>query len=504
MIRLMRSLVVLLLTAMPAVAAAVPQAPIERWDALPALDVVHLRGALAGTTVCPMCRHGYDAGLLVHLPVSTSPAEARAIATRLSAVARAIDDGRFRSFIVIDGMPSADLLDALASDAPAWHIARLTDGDKREISRIAEANSAVGYVFAQRRALFAFDAGIDDARIAAHAHYAMAFLRDTYADAVASTDPDTPKGRLWLAPNRLSESAPTAPTGDVLRACVVDATGSPLPSTLVAVRVTPTSGKGNAWLRTDDSGCLRVAPIVDGSMLDAEIFSVLQPPVHARLDGDPRDADGRPRLRSAPSPTSAGRNERIVGLPCEGCEGVFAGRPYSLSSSALLASAEEPGEKLRLSGTVRDGSGAARAGIVLLAYQTDGSGHYARGGDAARPESAHARLRAFARTDAAGRYAFDTIRPAPYPDRSTPAHIHLHVVEPGRCAYHLGDVMFDDDPLLSNALRSREQSAHGGNGIVAPVRDEDGHWQATRDIELGRHVADYADCAEPTFRDDVD
>ena len=474
-----------------ALAAPAPQTTVPRWDALPALDVTHLRGPLAGTDVCPMCRHGYDAGLLVQLPASTTAEAARGIAMRLATVARSIDDARFRSFILIDGAPSADLLDALDSNAPSWHVARLANAGSRETARIAPVNGAVGYVFAQRRVILAFDPRADDARVSAHADYAMAFLRETYADAVSGTDPDTPKGRLWLAPSLLPDRSPST---SAQRVCVVDAQGGPLPSTLVAVRAT-NAPQGNPWMRTDEAGCLRVTPAVEGSTVDVEIFTLLEASVTARLDGDPRDALGHPRLRSAPAPAQVVGDERIVGLPCEGCEGVFVGMPTTFPSPARLAPDGEPGETLHLSGVVRDGRGRVREGVVLLAYQTDLGGHYARHGAARRPESAHSRLRAFARTDAGGRYAFDSIRPGAYPDRSMAAHIHLHVLEPGRCTYYVGDVMFEDDPLLSAALRSREQSAHGGNGIVVPARDERGHWHVTRDIELGLHVADYANCA---------
>lgn len=470
-------------------AASLPVIP--RWDALPALEVLHLRGALAGSSVCPMCRHGYDAGLIVQLPASTPVDSARAIATRLAAVARDIDDARFRSFIVVDGVPSAELLDALDSDAPSWHIARRADADAHRSARLAPAGAALGYVFAQRRVILAFDPRVDDARVPLHANYAMAFLRETHADAVAGTDPDTPKGRLWLAANRLSDRAPNPP---LQRVCLVDSAGAPMPATLVAVRASRGS-RGDSWMRTDGAGCLQLARGAQGSTVDADIFGLLEASVTARLDGDPRDALGHARLRSAPMPAVVSGDERIVGLPCEGCEGVFVGLPTTWSSTTRLAPADEPGEPLHLSGIVRDADGHVREGIVLLAYQTDRHGSYGRHGPVPRPESAHARLRAFARTDAGGRYAFETIRPGAYPDRSMAAHIHLHVLEPGRCTYYLGDVMFDDDPLLSAALRSREQSAHGGNGILHPLRDERGHWQARRDLELGLHVADYARCA---------
>jgi protocatechuate 3,4-dioxygenase beta subunit len=139
--------------------------------------------------------------------------------------------------------------------------------------------------------------------------------------------------------------------------------------------------------------------------------------------------------------------------------------------------------------------------VIVYAYQTDRSGNYpaspALRGFAAR----HGRLRGWARTDAAGRYTFETIRPGAYPGRKVPQHIHLHVIEPGRCTYYLGDVLFDDDPLLTPALRARESDAHGGNGIVVAKGDAKVGWRVTRDITLGRNVADYAACTTHSASD---
>ena len=107
----------------------------------------------------------------------------------------------------------------------------------------------------------------------------------------------------------------------------------------------------------------------------------------------------------------------------------------------------------------------------------------------------HGRLRGWARTDASGRYAFDTIRPGAYPDGDEPQHIHLHVIEPGRCTYYIGDVLFDDDPRLTTQARVAEEHARGGSGVVHPVGSARNGWNATRDITLGSNVPGYAACA---------
>ena len=108
--------------------------------------------------------------------------------------------------------------------------------------------------------------------------------------------------------------------------------------------------------------------------------------------------------------------EPIVGLPCEGCEAVFDGLPDTLTSIARLAPVGEPGQTMRIEGTVYDGTGHVASGVIIYAYHTNARGIYPaderfRGRFAYR----HGRLRGWAKTDAHGRYRFNTIRPASYP-----------------------------------------------------------------------------------------
>ena len=146
--------------------------------------------------------------------------------------------------------------------------------------------------------------------------------------------------------------------------------------------------------------------------------------------------------------------EPVVGLPCEGCEEVFEGLPATLASSARIAPPDEPGQPLRIEGTVRDRSGRPAAGVIVYAYHTDSRGIYPERG-AARP---HGRLRGWAKTEAKGRYRFDTIRPAGYSDTDIPQHVHMHVIEVGRCTYYIDDILFEDDPRLTPEQKRQSES----------------------------------------------
>lgn len=183
-------------------------------------------------------------------------------------------------------------------------------------------------------------------------------------------------------------------------------------------------------------------------------------------------------------PPEAGAREPVVGLPCEGCEEVFEGLPLHVGTASRIAPPDEPGKPLRIEGTVRDASGRPVPGVVVYAYQTDSRGIYPE-----RERLRHGRLRGWAKSDASGRYRFDTIRPASYPGSTIPAHVHMHVIEPGRCTYYIDDLTFDDDPHLTPAERSRF-GGRGGGGLAVPRREGDVE-AVTRDIVLGARIPGY-------------
>jgi protocatechuate 3,4-dioxygenase, beta subunit len=172
--------------------------------------------------------------------------------------------------------------------------------------------------------------------------------------------------------------------------------------------------------------------------------------------------------------------EPVIGGPCEGCELVFAGLPAEIPSRARIAPRGERGDPLVIQGTVRHRDGSPAPGIIVYAYQTDAGGIYPKG------STRHGRLRGWARTDADGRYRFDTIRPGSYPNRQAEQHIHMHVIEPGTATYWIDDLVFDDDPLLSNRARRNR----GGSGVARPEKDPQAVWHVRRDITLRLNVGD--------------
>jgi protocatechuate 3,4-dioxygenase beta subunit len=125
-------------------------------------------------------------------------------------------------------------------------------------------------------------------------------------------------------------------------------------------------------------------------------------------------------------------------------------KPARLASSGRIAPAAEPGIPFAVRALVLDGAGKPVPGVEVFAYQTDQHGIYAPPG-AADPW----RLKGWAVTDAQGRFELLTIRPAAYPSNTVPGHVHLTFTTTC-CGRQVTEVMFEDDPLVTPAMRQRE------------------------------------------------
>jgi len=156
--------------------------------------------------------------------------------------------------------------------------------------------------------------------------------------------------------------------------------------------------------------------------------------------------------------------------------------PEGAPSSAAVAPAGEPGQRLEVKGVVYAVDGrtpVARASVYV--YQTDARGHY-------RPEDAMGnrdpRLKALLRTDAAGRYSFTTIRPGSYPGTRVPQHIHYEVAADGHGS-RIFEIVFEDDPLVSDEIRRRATEASSMYSLKRIERDAAGVGRVVQDVVLG-------------------
>jgi protocatechuate 3,4-dioxygenase beta subunit len=158
--------------------------------------------------------------------------------------------------------------------------------------------------------------------------------------------------------------------------------------------------------------------------------------------------------------------------------------PASLTDRMTIAAPSEPGTRLVIEGTIFQTDGKTpTAGVLLYAYHTNAQGYYAHAPGTTGQGRWHGDLRGWLRTGPGGRYRIETIRPAPYPERSIPAHIHMHVMAPQGRERWIDDIVFDDDPLVTASYRSRMENL-GGSGIVHLECDASGVFHGRRDIIL--------------------
>jgi protocatechuate 3,4-dioxygenase, beta subunit len=187
---------------------------------------------------------------------------------------------------------------------------------------------------------------------------------------------------------------------------------------------------------------------------------------------------------------------KLVGGGCDGCELMYMGMPNEISSVDTSKGWEEPGQKLLITGKLVqiDGKTPA-AGVIIYYWQTDNNGYYSPGEGMSNEAKRHGHIRGWIKTDAGGNYSIYTIKPAPYPNETIPAHIHIAIKEPGiNTEYYIDELVFDDDKLLTTAKRKALEN-RGGSGVLRLIA-ADGLLVAEHDIVLGLNIPNY-----PAIRD---
>src|SRR5687768_10518117 len=155
--------------------------------------------------------------------------------------------------------------------------------------------------------------------------------------------------------------------------------------------------------------------------------------------------------------------------------------PANAPSSIVVAGKDERGERFIVTGQVMDGT-RPLAGVSIYVFQADADGLYTRDGS---NSDQNARLHGAMRSDANGRYRFETIRPKGY--GGAPAHVHYVTTAPGYKP-RMFDLWLADDPLIEERRKAGlPVPGAPGQVEVRPVtRDAGGVWHATRDLEMLR------------------
>lgn len=155
--------------------------------------------------------------------------------------------------------------------------------------------------------------------------------------------------------------------------------------------------------------------------------------------------------------------------------------PKTVSWKTALSTDADKGEKMLISGTVFQIDGKTPAPNVLIyIYHTDIEGYYGRKSD----EHKHGRYRGWMLTDANGRYEFQTIKPAPYPENRFAAHIHTTLTTTAIQEDSIDSYLFEGDKLISANERAEAGKRGGFQPILNLKKNTNGIWTAQRDIQL--------------------
>jgi len=159
--------------------------------------------------------------------------------------------------------------------------------------------------------------------------------------------------------------------------------------------------------------------------------------------------------------------------------------PENASWRTIIPPNGELGEKLIISGTVYlpDGRTPAKD-VIIYVHHTNSKGIYPKKGTEKGNGKYHGYLRGWMKTNANGKYEFETIRPAPYQSHDgEPAHIHYNIEAPNYPEYWLTGLWFSDDPRVT-AYKDKTERDGGFTNITTLSIDENNVLRGTRNIIL--------------------
>jgi protocatechuate 3,4-dioxygenase beta subunit len=157
-----------------------------------------------------------------------------------------------------------------------------------------------------------------------------------------------------------------------------------------------------------------------------------------------------PAATADSSTSAAAGNTRCSGTAqaaqVEPASTVKIGHTSALTQSVISSDPSEQGERLVVTGTVFAADCTPLAGAAIQVWQANAEGVYGPGDQCCY-------FGGELDTDSAGRYAFETIKPAPYKGEASPppAHIHFKLSHPNARDFET-EMLFKGDPHLGAGI----------------------------------------------------
>ncbi|GLR16533.1 hypothetical protein GCM10007940_11480 [Portibacter lacus] len=157
----------------------------------------------------------------------------------------------------------------------------------------------------------------------------------------------------------------------------------------------------------------------------------------------------------------------------------------NLKWETTIADHNVQGERLIMEGTIYEKDGVTPAkDVIVYAYHTNNDGLYEKKGDETGNGVRHGYLRGWALTNSDGKYRFHTIKPAPYPNHSEPAHIHMTLKGKHFDEYWINATWFSGDQIITKEMTKKLTRTGGFSNIINLNLNEEGTWVGNRDIVL--------------------
>lgn len=154
--------------------------------------------------------------------------------------------------------------------------------------------------------------------------------------------------------------------------------------------------------------------------------------------------------------------------------------PDDVSWRTVLSKKSDKDEAMIISGTVFQPDGKTPAPNVLIYfYHTDSEGYYGRQG-----EVRDGHFRGWLLTDTQGRYEFQSIKPAPYPNRTEAAHVHMTLTGRNFKEDSINSILFEGDSFIKEQERNSAGKWGEFNPILKLEKGADGVLRGKRDIRL--------------------